>query len=116
MGSFDSLSDALHITELTSATASHVRFTNHVGRGSSWHCFAADFFGMAVTSATVVGRRTDSGSVTDRSMIKSGAAAAVDERIRSILSVNNERSRQKSDKVTTVSDFISGGSLDQMAL
>ena len=57
------------------------------GHAASWYCFAADFAKMAAISATVVGRRTDSGSVTGRSVIIGGEVAAVDERIRSILSV-----------------------------
>jgi len=55
-GSFDCSSGALHIPEMTGAKVSQTRFTNHVGTGSSWHCFAADFFKMAATSANVVGR------------------------------------------------------------
>jgi len=86
-GSFDCLSDALHIPEITSAKASQARFTNHDGTGSSWHYFAADFFKMAATLATIVGRRTDSGSGTDRSIITGGEAPLVGERIRLILSV-----------------------------
>jgi len=72
---------------MTGTKASQARFTNNVGTGSTWHCFAANVIQMAATSATIVDQRTDSGSVTGRSLITGDKAGAVDERIRSILSV-----------------------------
>jgi len=87
-GSLDCSSEALHIPEMIGANISQARFTNQVGTGSSWHCFAADFCRMAVTSAADVRRKWDSGSATSLSVITGDGDAAVDARIRSILSVN----------------------------
>jgi len=56
-GSLDCSSEALHIPEMIGANISEARFTNHVGTWSSWHCLAADFFRVAVTSAADVRRR-----------------------------------------------------------
>jgi len=51
-GSLDCSSEALHIPEMIGANLSEARFTHQVG--TSWHCFAADFFRMVVTSAAYV--------------------------------------------------------------
>jgi len=59
--SLDCSSKALHTPEMIGANISEARFTNQVGTGSSWHCFAAIFFRMAVTSAADFRRRWDSG-------------------------------------------------------
>jgi len=58
----------------------------------------------AATSATVVGRRTDSGSVTGQSIMTGGGAAAVDVRIRSISSVKYQA---KSSTVRRDDDLVS---------
>jgi len=67
--SLDCSSEALHIPEMIGANISEARFTNQVGTGSSWHCFATDFFRMTVTSAADERRKGDSGSATSRSVI-----------------------------------------------
>ena len=44
------------------ATVSQTFFSSHVGIGSSGHCLAGDFLISAATSATVAGRKLDSGA------------------------------------------------------
>ena len=75
---------ALHIIVMIGATVSQMFLRSHVGIGSSGHCLAGDFLIIVATSATVTGRKLDSGASTHLLEMVGCGKATVDCRIRSI--------------------------------
>ena len=101
----------------TGAKMSLWRLTSHVGAGSSEHCFAGDFIRICVTSSTVAGWKSISGSSMSRSSICGGGDVAVDTRIRSTFDAKNWAKSVAVEDVTMADSGSSRGlSFDHSAL
>jgi len=72
-GKTPSLNDALHIRVMGSAISGSSRFTNHVGAGSSAHCFIGAPLTSFVTSSIVTSLNVCSVSLDRGSILGYGA-------------------------------------------
>ena len=79
--------DALHRLAMIGTNSLESFLRSQVGTGSNVHCFAGAVLSTFAISSDVTGLKCDSGSDTERLVMRGAGASAVEARIRSNLFV-----------------------------